>query len=67
MPLSEKDVLEQLRNHGVTTLEQLAEHVAKVSAAKATFLEARQLSEGEKAGQVDYTWTGVHYSLHHPE
>ena len=64
MPFTAKDVHEELRKHGITTLDELARKIAEQSAAKAEFNKARGLTEKD---DVDYTWTGKNYSIYHPE
>lgn len=64
MAYSERDVLEQLREHGITTMDELAKAIADQSAAKARFMELRGVSNEAEA---DYLWSGKNYSLYHPE
>jgi hypothetical protein len=64
MAFTEQQVHEELKKHGVTTLDELAKKIAAQSAAKDKFDQARELS-----GRVhpDYLWSGKNYSLYHPE
>ncbi len=64
MPHTAKQVQEELKKHGITTMDQLAEQLAKQSAAKAEWNNVRGLPEGE---DLDYWWTGKNYSIYHPE
>ena len=64
MPHSANQVHEELRKHGITTMDELAEQLAKQSAAKAEWNKARGLAEAE---DPDYWWTGKNYSIYHPE
>jgi hypothetical protein len=64
MPFTEEEVLEQLRRNGITTMEELAQRIAKQSDARAKFAAALDLPEGR---QSDYVWSGKNYSLYHPE
>ena len=61
MPLTEQQVLDELKKHGVTSLDKLAEKVAEQSAARAEFDRVREVDE------ADYVWSGKNYSLYHPE
>jgi hypothetical protein len=61
---SEQDVLEQLRGHGITTMDELAKAIADQSAAKARFMELRGVREDS---ETDYIWSGKNYSLYHLE
>ncbi len=64
MSFTEKQVHDELRKNGITTMDELARKIAEQSAAKAVFDEARGIS-----GEVDaeYLWSGKNYSLWHPE
>ena len=64
MPFTAKDVHEELRKHGITTLDELARKIAEQSAAKAQFTKARGLTE---KADVDYVYSGKNYSIWHPE
>jgi hypothetical protein len=57
-------VLEELKKHGITTLDELARKIAEQSAAKARWDQARGISA--KEGETDYLWTGSSWSLYHP-
>jgi hypothetical protein len=65
MPFNEEQVLEELRAHGVTTIEELAQRVAKQSATVAQFGQEMDF-RGEDT-ETDYIWSGKNYSLYHPE
>lgn len=54
MPMSEKEMLEELRKQGITTLEELAKRAAKDAADKSEPVP-------------EYVLTGVNYSLFHPD
>jgi hypothetical protein len=64
MALTPEEVLEKLKGHGVTSIDELAQVVSKQTYAHDEFLAAmgREIPEGE---ETDYTWTGPNYSLHH--
>ena len=64
MPFTEKQVLEELKSQGITSLDELARKIAEQSAAKARWDQARGISA--KEGETDYLWTGNAYSLYHP-
>lgn len=57
MPYTEDQVREELKKHGITTMNDLARKVAEESASK------------HKSGvaEPDYLWSGKNYSLYHPE
>jgi len=57
MPFTEKQVQDELKKHGITTLDELAKKIAEESAAKAQ----------SKTASPDYLWSGKNYSLWHPE
>lgn len=57
MPFTEKQVHEELKKHGITTLDELARKIAQESAAKAQ----------SKGVTPEYLWSGKNYSLYHPE
>jgi len=57
-------VIKELKKHGVTTLDELAEKIAEESAAKARWNQARGVAPGD---DVAYLWSGPNYSLHHLE
>lgn len=63
MALTDDQVLEELRKHGVTSMEELARKIAEQSVAKAEFDRVRGRSDAE----ADYVWTGKNYSIYHPE
>jgi hypothetical protein len=63
-PFTAQQVLEELKKHGVTSMDELAQKIAEQSAAKAVFDKARGLSPGE---DMEYLWTGHNYSLYHPD
>jgi hypothetical protein len=63
LPFTDQQVLEELKNHGITTLDELARKIAEQSAAKAQWDQARGISARE--GEADYLWTGSSYSLWH--
>jgi hypothetical protein len=65
MPFTEEQVLEELRAQGITTIEELAQRVAKQSAAVAQFSEEMDFRGEER--ETDYIWSGKNYSLYHPE
>jgi hypothetical protein len=65
MPFSEEQVLEELRAHGVTTIEELAQRVAKQSAAVAQFAQEMDFRGEER--ETDYVWSGKNYSFYHAE
>ena len=65
MAFTEQQVHEELRKHGVTTMDELAKKIAQQSAAKDRFDQARELSAGRI--HPDYLWSGKNYSLYHPE
>lgn len=62
MAFTEHHVHEELRKHGITTMDELARSIAEQSREKD---EARR-AQGITA-EPDYLWTGVNYSLYHPE
>ena len=64
MALTDEQVLEQLRSNGITSLEELAQKVAKQSEARARFAEEMDIRD---QSQADYVWSGKNYSLYHPE
>jgi len=64
MPLTEKQVLDELRKNGITSMEGLAQKIAEQSAAKVEFDRVRGIPEGVES---DYLWSGKNYSLYHPE
>src|ERR1700743_923880 len=57
MPFTEQQVHDELKKHGVTTMNELARKIAEESASKA------------KSGIAapDYLWSGKNYNLYHPE
>jgi hypothetical protein len=56
MAFTDKQVKEELKKHGVTTLDDLARKISEQSAAKAP-----------SGGEPEYLWSGPNYSLYHPE
>jgi hypothetical protein len=64
MPITEKQVHDELRKHGITTMDELAQKIAEQSAAKAQWNRVRGLPDPV---EPDYLWTGKNYSLYHPE
>jgi hypothetical protein len=63
MAITEQDVIEKLRENGITTIEELAQKIAEQSAAVAEFAKVMDRPDD----QVEYVWSGKNYSLHHPE
>jgi hypothetical protein len=56
MPYTDKQVHDELKKHGITTLDELAKKVAEQSAAKA-----------KSGAEADYLWSGKNFSIWHPE
>jgi hypothetical protein len=64
MALTEKHVYEELKKHGITSMDDLAKKIAEQSAAKAQFDKARGLTDKDN---LEYIWSGKNYSIWHPE
>lgn len=66
MSFTERQVLEELRKNGITTMEELARSISEQSKAND---ESRQTGEASARAQAeeDYLWSGKNYSLYHPE
>jgi hypothetical protein len=61
MSFTERQVLDELRKNGVTTMEELARRISEESKAKDE--SRRGMAEPEE----DYIWSGKNYSIYHPE